>query len=249
MGKTHFAPHRYTVARSQQATPTRVIVKLGNQCIVGRQHASRGRVPPGSQRGVRTTILSHHGTLTTEDDRARRRIQTRTTARITGTVAGTIRGTIAVTRVPDADQCGHSPSDRGPRHIEHRASRSPNTRRRWRPRGGETPSETRGDASARNARAPAASTTRRTADHASTRVSEPDDDGAHGTCPWAPLVSPVLGQPLAAQPRKDSSARARETCRSRESAFSLICRTRSRVIPSKAPICSSVIGSSASSPK
>ena len=50
-------------------------------------------------------------------------------------------------------------------------------------------------------------------------------------------------------PRYDSSARARDTCRSRDSAFSLICRTRSRVIPSRLPICSSVIGSSPSSPK
>ena len=51
------------------------------------------------------------------------------------------------------------------------------------------------------------------------------------------------------QPMNDSSARARLTWRRRLSAFSLICRTRSRVIPRSAPICSSVIGSSPSSPK
>ena len=51
------------------------------------------------------------------------------------------------------------------------------------------------------------------------------------------------------QPRKVSSARARLTCRSRLSAFSLICRTRSRVMPSRLPISSSVIGSGPSSPK
>ncbi len=54
---------------------------------------------------------------------------------------------------------------------------------------------------------------------------------------------------LAPYPRYDSSARARDTCRSRDNAFSLICRTRSRVIPSRLPICSSVIGSSPSRPK
>jgi hypothetical protein len=49
--------------------------------------------------------------------------------------------------------------------------------------------------------------------------------------------------------RKLSSARARLTCRRRLSAFSLICRTRSRVMPSRLPISSSVIGSGPSSPK
>jgi len=51
------------------------------------------------------------------------------------------------------------------------------------------------------------------------------------------------------QARKLSRARARLTCRRRLSAFSLICRTRSRVIPSRLPISSSVIGSGPSSPK
>ncbi len=56
-------------------------------------------------------------------------------------------------------------------------------------------------------------------------------------------------RPIGDQPRNDSRARARETWRRRESAFSLIWRTRSRVIPRRAPICSSVIGSSPSRPK
>ncbi len=54
------------------------------------------------------------------------------------------------------------------------------------------------------------------------------------------------GRPYA---RKLSSARARLTCRSRLSAFSLIWRTRSRVMPSRLPISSSVIGSGPSRPK
>src|SRR5437773_442564 len=54
---------------------------------------------------------------------------------------------------------------------------------------------------------------------------------------------------LRCQVRKLSSARAREMCRNRASAFSLICRTRSRVMPSCEPISSSVIGSCPSSPK
>jgi hypothetical protein len=51
------------------------------------------------------------------------------------------------------------------------------------------------------------------------------------------------------QARKLSRALARLTCRSRLNAFSLIWRTRSRVIPSRLPISSSVIGSGPSSPK
>jgi len=47
----------------------------------------------------------------------------------------------------------------------------------------------------------------------------------------------------ARQPRNDSSVRFREAWRSLDSAFSLIWRTRSRVMPSTAPISSSVIGS------
>src|SRR5450759_3333226 len=50
-------------------------------------------------------------------------------------------------------------------------------------------------------------------------------------------------------PRNDSSERLRELCRSLRSAFSLICRTLSRVIWSSVPISSSVIGSAPSSPK
>src|SRR5205814_3604596 len=52
-----------------------------------------------------------------------------------------------------------------------------------------------------------------------------------------------LGLLARSYPRYDSSARALDTCRSRESAFSLICLTRSRVIPSSDPICWSVLGS------
>ena len=50
-------------------------------------------------------------------------------------------------------------------------------------------------------------------------------------------------------PRYDSRARARLTCRRRDNAFSLICLTRSRVMPSNAPISSRVIGSLPSRPK
>ena len=56
-------------------------------------------------------------------------------------------------------------------------------------------------------------------------------------------------QALAVQPRKVSSALARLTCRSRLSAFSLICLTLSRVMPSRLPISSSVMGSGPSRPK
>ena len=55
--------------------------------------------------------------------------------------------------------------------------------------------------------------------------------------------------PQRSQPRKDSSERRRELWRSLSSAFSLICRTRSRVIWRRVPISSSVIGSAPSSPK
>ncbi len=57
------------------------------------------------------------------------------------------------------------------------------------------------------------------------------------------------GEAGATQPRKLSSALARLTWRRRLSAFSLIWRTRSRVMPSRLPISSRVIGSGPSRPK
>src|SRR3977135_1099043 len=50
-------------------------------------------------------------------------------------------------------------------------------------------------------------------------------------------------------PRNDPSERRRELWRSLSSAFSLIWRTRSRVICSRVPMSSSVIGSAPSRPK